>query len=353
MLVICEDCAKKYSIDDKRIKAPKVKFTCRACNHIIVIEKPKDTQESQSDIPALSLPSNVPQQTDNSLHEQNTQEHQEKEIPPSKTVRAALRHSAAVSGKGTPFFFYLLTVMLIGFLIITVFFTHFYLDNIPDILQHQLEMRSLSLTESLQGAITRSLAKKDYLRMGNRVRRASKLPGVAYIAVSNDQGKVIAGFFSNLNKFNKHFAHKIKEKGFKLNLLTTSTTSICEKWAGAQERIGGVPVYTRVTNLSGTDSKLHIGLYVEKLDQRFLNTLLSPFTLLLLALFFLSAYILFILLDKLVTEPMRSLTNTANRISLGELDLAIMIKGPRETRELGAALERMRHSIKVAMDRLN
>ena len=41
MLVICEDCAKKYSVDEKRLKAPKVKFNCRACGHLIIIEKPK------------------------------------------------------------------------------------------------------------------------------------------------------------------------------------------------------------------------------------------------------------------------------------------------------------------------
>jgi len=41
MLVICEDCAKKYNIDESRIKGEKAKFTCRECGHIIVVEKPK------------------------------------------------------------------------------------------------------------------------------------------------------------------------------------------------------------------------------------------------------------------------------------------------------------------------
>ncbi len=41
MLVICEDCAKKYNIDESRIKGEKAKFTCMECGHIIVVEKPK------------------------------------------------------------------------------------------------------------------------------------------------------------------------------------------------------------------------------------------------------------------------------------------------------------------------
>ena len=41
MLVICEDCAKKYNIDESRIKGEKAKFTCKECGHIIVVEKPE------------------------------------------------------------------------------------------------------------------------------------------------------------------------------------------------------------------------------------------------------------------------------------------------------------------------
>ena len=40
MLVICEDCSKKYNIDESRIKGEKAKFSCRECGHIIEVEKP-------------------------------------------------------------------------------------------------------------------------------------------------------------------------------------------------------------------------------------------------------------------------------------------------------------------------
>ena len=353
MLVICEDCAKKYSIDEKRIKAPKVKFNCRACNHLIIVEKPKSTKAPQPESPDISSSLFGQDNSDNFPKEQEKEQAVNKfAAESSSTVREALRQSAATSGKGVPFFVYLLAIMVAGFLIITSFFVYFYLSTFPDVLLHQLELRSQSLAESLQGPITRSLAEKDYLRVSRKVKRASKLPGVAYAAVSNKKGIVIAGFFNNLNTFENHFAQKVKEKGFQLDILSNSPISLNEKWAGATVRIGGVPLYNQVTSLSGTDAKLHLGLYVEELDKRFLNTLFSPFALILLALFILSAYLMFILLDKLVTEPMRILTNVANRISLGEMDLAIMAAGPREIRELGVALERMRHSMKVAMDRL-
>lgn len=39
MLVICEDCGKKYNIDESRITRNRARFTCNECGHIIIIDK--------------------------------------------------------------------------------------------------------------------------------------------------------------------------------------------------------------------------------------------------------------------------------------------------------------------------
>jgi len=39
MLVICEDCAKKYNVDESRITGRRARFTCNQCGHIIIIDK--------------------------------------------------------------------------------------------------------------------------------------------------------------------------------------------------------------------------------------------------------------------------------------------------------------------------
>jgi predicted Zn finger-like uncharacterized protein len=41
MIVICEDCGKKYRIDPAKLKAQTVKFKCKSCSHIIVVSKPE------------------------------------------------------------------------------------------------------------------------------------------------------------------------------------------------------------------------------------------------------------------------------------------------------------------------
>ncbi|MCI5223794.1 MAG: HAMP domain-containing protein, partial [Candidatus Electrothrix sp. AR4] len=184
------------------------------------------------------------------------------------------------------------------------------------------------------------------------VRRISKLPGVAYAAVKNKKGIVVAGFFSNPNEFENHFTQKIMEKGFQPDMLRKNPLSSGKQEGSAKIRMGGVLIHDHVTVIPDTGSEIHVGIYIEEVEQGFRRVLFSSKSLVFIFLLVFIGYILFFLLDRLITDPMRTLTNIANRISLGELDLAIMTGGPREVRELGAALERMRHSIKVAMERI-
>lgn len=39
MLVICEDCSKKYHIDESKIQGTRARFSCQECGHIIVVVK--------------------------------------------------------------------------------------------------------------------------------------------------------------------------------------------------------------------------------------------------------------------------------------------------------------------------
>jgi predicted Zn finger-like uncharacterized protein len=41
MIIICEECGKKYRIDPSKIKGQTAKFRCKACNHILTVSKPE------------------------------------------------------------------------------------------------------------------------------------------------------------------------------------------------------------------------------------------------------------------------------------------------------------------------
>jgi HAMP domain-containing protein len=97
---------------------------------------------------------------------------------------------------------------------------------------------------------------------------------------------------------------------------------------------------------------VHVGISAAAIDQTARQLLFSPLLFVPAGLALLSALLLFVLLDWLIIRPARTLTNIANRVSLGELDLAITAEGAREMRDLGTALERMRHSVRIAVERL-
>jgi predicted Zn finger-like uncharacterized protein len=59
MLAICEDCAKKYHIDESKIKGSRARFSCQECGHIIVVVKSGENQDSKEERPNLEEKSNL------------------------------------------------------------------------------------------------------------------------------------------------------------------------------------------------------------------------------------------------------------------------------------------------------
>jgi len=46
MLAICEECSKKYNIDESKMKGDRARFSCQECGHIIVVVKSKSSAVS-------------------------------------------------------------------------------------------------------------------------------------------------------------------------------------------------------------------------------------------------------------------------------------------------------------------
>lgn len=60
MIIICEECGKKYRVDASKIKGGSAKVKCRSCNHIIAVSKPSAVVEEPASSPtppqAISTP---------------------------------------------------------------------------------------------------------------------------------------------------------------------------------------------------------------------------------------------------------------------------------------------------------
>ncbi|MDD2462969.1 MAG: zinc-ribbon domain-containing protein [Desulfobulbus sp.] len=52
MLAICEECSKKYNIDESKMKSPRARFSCQECGHIIVVVKSEPTISDKDEQPA-------------------------------------------------------------------------------------------------------------------------------------------------------------------------------------------------------------------------------------------------------------------------------------------------------------
>ena len=57
MIVICEECGKKYRIDPSKIKGKAASFKCRSCTHLIVVSKPEPPPEPPETEPRPTLES--------------------------------------------------------------------------------------------------------------------------------------------------------------------------------------------------------------------------------------------------------------------------------------------------------
>ncbi len=51
MIVICEECGKKYRIDPSKIKGRAASFKCRLCAHVIMVHKPERSSETTTALP--------------------------------------------------------------------------------------------------------------------------------------------------------------------------------------------------------------------------------------------------------------------------------------------------------------
>jgi HAMP domain-containing protein len=269
-----------------------------------------------------------------------------------KIQKAESSFVSLLTGKGMPVGGYLLLTMTIGFLVVCGTFAFLALRYIPDIINKQIELRNQAITTSFSGVIKKPLLLRDYLQVNQEARATSKLPGVAYAAVINSKGVVVGGFFSELNHFEATFAKKVKETGFPADIFAANRLTGGKTDASATLSIGGQRIYDKVHAIPEVGGEVHVGIYVSEVEEAIRHALVSPLTISLSCSVLLLGALLFVLLNRAITKPLTEVTDVVNRISLGEMNLDIVPKGPREIRELAEAFQRMQQSVRYIIRRL-
>lgn len=349
MLVICEDCSKKYNIDETKIKGERARFSCQECGHIIVVQNPQllDKKENSNEEAPPQEQKNTMSELESSQAEVNA--NAQNPVSDKKTNKTS---HATKKGKGASIRFYLVFALIMGFVSIAAAFAFLYVRYIPQLMNEQVDLRTSAIASIFSGSVAKPVLVHNYLQINKEAERVSTLPGVAYATVVNKRGIAVAGFFNDLSRFDQVFAAQVKTAGFPRSIVEKNKLEKGQKEKTVRFAIGGQKILDRGILLPDTGATVHVGIYLSDIDKAIKQALISPFTLSLLGGLLLLGLITFLRIGKSISTPLIELTDVVNRISLGELELSVEPKGPSEVRELAAAYERMRYSIKAAMKRL-
>ncbi|GBE53048.1 methyl-accepting chemotaxis protein McpB [bacterium BMS3Bbin14] len=344
MVVFCEECGKKYRIDDSMIVGKTARCKCMSCGNIIEVTK-RGGQARMDPAPSGASPYVAAAQATTQAGEGPAQGQTMKQKAAPRASRKSATHGVGLSIGATLLISFLGYVVLLGAVLAFA-----YMKYVPELMLGQVDLRTAAISQSLSTAVSQPLLLRNYFRINKTAEAISKLPGVAYVAVLNKKGKVVAGIFGDLQRFSPDFSAKVKETGFPKEVVAQNPIKAGEKTSSKVFVLGGKKIHDVAKIIEGPGGVVHVGLFAEDAEKAVSNSL-KPLLFILVAMVVLGC-VSFMLLARTISTPIKSLTDAAHRISLGELDLPIDINKGGEIGELAASLERMRFSIKSAIERL-
>jgi len=380
MIVICEECGKKYRLDPSRIRGNEAKAKCSACGSLMKISKP----------PAKApQPAPPPPPT-----EKGKAEPPERKVPSPKEDKAAKKAKAKASkiskrkagglglrGKIFILFFFVPIVLMLaaGWLYLKQ------LDDLSDLITKESTRVVTNLGEQIIAEKARSVAAQVQL----------------YLTGHPDLKK--EEFDSN-PEFKKLAVQKVGLTGYSALHSVPDERGIWRNWAHVNPKIVGLdmstlrkpmgkafPGFWRVFS-SGKDGKNSKGYYTwqdkdgafrdkfmvcapvigtpyyvaattyldeftkpvkimeARVNEMTMDTRYAVFGILggtLLIVAFVVAFY-----GHTLTRRIKSLTEIAERISVGDLDAEIKTKSKDEIGALGEAISRMQDSIRLSIERL-
>jgi predicted Zn finger-like uncharacterized protein len=363
MIVACEECGKKYRVDLSKLKGESGKFSCQACNHMNTVSKPK--------------PHTAPVQGGNNW----TRSAQEPQVARGTEAKAPAQKSANVKGIGIK------GKMMVLFILVPVTMmlgaSFFYI----------LQMRELSdlITGDSTKMVTQ-MAEQIILEKGQAVAREVAL----YLDTHPDLTKQE---FNTTPEFKEVAMQKVGQTGYTVlverktekqpiefmwvhpidkiigvDLEATMKERLGDKWARwnevrAKDHINkgyylwldNREKYCASVPIPGTPFNIVSATYidefykpVESLQARAKsmtnNTTNSVFIIIALATLLVAAIAFFY--GNNLSSQIRNLTDMADRISVGELNVDLTVKSKDEIGALAEAINRMQDSIRISIDRL-
>ena len=399
MIVICEECGKKYNIDPEKIKGERARFKCSVCNQLVTVTKPKtaieepkaeseepkaESEESKAESEESKAPSPLPEEPIMPKEGMAPARKPEKEKAEVKASKRDGLKSRRLGLRGKMFILFLLIPIALfasaGVL---------YLWQLGAI---------TSLITDESSTVVKQMSEEMISHTAMAVAAQTKLFIQTHPALKKED-------FNQNSDFKKMVTQKVGITGYACLYAIPDEDGISRMWAHPNEKLIGIDVPKAMQKALGEKYNqwwsIYRGAYKGKEAEgyyawqdkdgairdkfmacvpvegtpyviaatTYLDEFLQPMEALktraekqvlrtknitlgiLLATLIMIGVIVSLYAHRL-TATIRSLTDTADRISVGELDAEIEIKSKDELGDLGEAISRMQESIRISINRL-
>jgi predicted Zn finger-like uncharacterized protein len=388
MIIICEECGKKYRIDPSKIKGQQARLKCRSCEHIIVIKKPEEKPpESPPPVepeprierePEIPPPEVTPPEPEAPPEREERAPRVERRPP---AVPSAKKFGLRLRGKMILLFF-LIPVLLVaasGYLYL-----------------RQIDALASLITEESKALITK-FAERNIIEKA----RSTAAQVSLYLKSHPDLSKED---FNNNMEFKRIAQQKVGHTGYTALYELPGSDNIWRTWVHPNSKIIGIDmsklrkplgknfpgfwrIYTAVkggressgyytwmekdgtfrekfmvcTPVEGTKFIVAATTYMDeftlplkRLERRaeVIKTGTRNMSLIILAVTLILIGVIVSVYGHTLAGKIKDLTTLADRISVGDLDTEISIKSSDELGELSDAISRMQESIRLSIERL-
>jgi HAMP domain-containing protein len=383
MIVICEECGKKYDIDASRIKGPEARAKCKACGHIISITRKENRPPAPSpQLRAREAPVRAREPEDVAPGPKDEQE-QRKKASDAKPAKGA---SARRKGLGLrPKIFLLFFFVPIAIMVAAGSFYLWALGDLSSLITKESTRVVTQLGEQIIAEKARSVADQVqlYLSSHPNLRRQDfgadqefqkiavqkvgytgytalyaipdeggvwrtwghtnpKIIGIDMSSLKGPMGKAFPGFWKvfagvkDRKESRGYYTWQEKDGSFREKYM------VCTPVKGTPYNIAATTYldeFTRpVKDMEARASQM-------TMDTRNTVFMIVGGTLLLVG-------VIVILYGQRLTSSIKSLTNVAEKISVGDMDAEVSVKSKDELGDLSEAINRMQASIRLSIERL-
>ncbi|MEJ2728564.1 MAG: HAMP domain-containing protein [Deltaproteobacteria bacterium] len=337
MIVICEECGKKYRIDPSKIKGAAARFKCRVCTHMIMVSKPQDAPAAASAVDLSASETDV-----------ESADTGEASAGPEIKLDHAVGERIAVKPTRKSGLMNLRTKMLLLF-----FFVPLLLMIGASLLYlWQFDKMAVLLTDE-STEIVNQMAEEKIADLSTAVAIQCRL----YLLAHPELDK--ADFMNDMG-FKTLAVQKVGLTGYTALYEMPDADNVWRTWAHVNPKIIAIDMATLKKSMGNNfqgfwkiftgvkGGKRSQGYYTwQDKDGKFREKFMvctpvagTPFVI--AATTYLDEF----------TGPVKLLTDVAERISIGDLGIEIETRSRDEIGELAEAISRMQDSIRLSIERL-